>query len=361
MMKPNPKSLCLFGIFALIAVASYGMASSNLLRTRAAGNLTRQIPVTNSNELEFGDLSDHSFAKTGAIVDDPDHVVVSSRSEFPKNYHGRINPPNVFGQYQNQYRDPSPQEIIEWYRERNGLGKWEVDPKFQNDVFTFVRVKYSSGYGNRNYYGRRRGWGGKWDVDYPDSDWNFSFRLQQLTTLKVDPTPIYLELTDPKLYNYPFLYMIEPGRLEFKEEEVKNLRRYLENGGFLMVDDFWGEEEWENFYFEIKRVFPDREPFEVDIEHPIFNTVYQLKEKPQVPAAGIWMQTGRSYDRPGCEEVHYKAITDDNGRIMVFICHNTDLGDGWEREGESREYFELFSEAKAYPMGINIVVYAMTH
>ena len=103
-----------------------------------------------------------------------------------------------------------------------------------------------------------------------------------MTTLKVNPEPIVLELSDPKLFEYPFIYIIEPGDLMFHEPEVLALRKYLGNGGFLMVDDFWGDEEYENFYRELKRVFPNREPLEVPLEHEIFHCVYDLKEKPQL-------------------------------------------------------------------------------
>ena len=141
------------------------------------------------------------------------------------------------------------------------------------------------------------------------------------------------------------------------------LRRYLLNGGFLMVDDFWGDEEWDNFYDEIKRVFPHREPEEVSLNHEIFHCVYDLKEKPQIPSINhAWggRDFGRTWERYDAETPHYKAIFDDNDRMMVIICHNTDLGDGWEREGEDPWYFREFSEKSAYPLGINIVMYAMT-
>ncbi|MBM84362.1 MAG: transmembrane prediction [Planctomycetaceae bacterium] len=236
---------------------------------------------------------------------------------------------------------------------RNGVPEWAVDPEFKDDVFTFVRVRYSS-------YRR----GNAWRTDYPDSDLNFSYRLQQLTSMKVDPDGLILDLTDPELFNYPFLYMIEPGGLSFNEDEVTALRKYLLNGGFLMVDDFWGENEWHNFYYEIKRVFPNREPIELPPEHPIFHAVYDLKEKPQIPSIGAaqWGRTqGITWERDDAREVHYKGIFDDKGRMMAIICHNTDLGDGWEREGEDPWYFREFSEKKAYPLGINIVFYAMTH
>jgi len=245
--------------------------------------------------------------------------------------------------------------------DRNGVPTWEVDPRFPHDLFTFVRVEYDS-------YGGRGGGGGCW-TDYPDSDLNFSLRLQQLTTLKVNPDPITLRLTDEKLLDFPFLYMIEPGSLVFDEAEVEALRNYCLRGGFLMVDDFWGDSQYENLRDELQRVFPDRDPVELPLSHEIFHCVYDLKEKPQVPAinsarrgfngeVGSWEP---SRDGSDTSVPHYRAISDDEGRIMILICHNTDLGDGWEREGEDQWYFDEFSVKKAYPMGINIVTYAMTH
>ena len=261
--------------------------------------------------------------------------------------------------------------------DRRGVPNWQLDKEFSQDAFTFVRIQYSSGYGGRGYggpEGRRgrggRGWGGygpgggSWATDWPDSDLNFSYRLHQLTSMEVNPDGIILELTDPELVNYPFIYMLECGSLLFSDEEVEALRRYLLNGGFLMVDDFWGEAEWFNFYREIKRVFPDREPVELEIDHPIFHTVFDLKEKPQIPSINVAVAGqpyGITWERPDAKEVHFKALYDDKGRMMAIICHNTDLGDGWEREGEDEWYFHEFSEKKAYPLGINIVVYAMTH
>ncbi len=236
--------------------------------------------------------------------------------------------------------------------DRRGVESWQVAPGFKDDTFTFVRIAYQSWGGG--WYNRR------WDTDGPDSELNFSFRLQQLTSIAVNPEPIVLTLTDPRLFDYPFIYIVEPGYLEFSEDEVKALRRYLLNGGFLMVDDFWGEAEWYNFANEMQRVFPDRQWQDVPLSHDIFHCVYDLKERPQVSSIGV-AESGYSYERADAQEVHYRAYHDDEGRMCVFICHNTDLGDGWEREGMSEWYFREYSEKKAYPLGINIVTYAMTH
>ena len=238
-------------------------------------------------------------------------------------------------------------------RDRRGVPNWDKDQEFKHDVFTFVRVEYSS------WGGGRRG-GGNWATDYPDSDLNFSYRLQELTSMKVDPNGKILKLTDPELLDYPFIYIIEPGRMSLEEDEVIGLRRYLENGGFLMVDDFWGEDEWYVFYENIKRVFPNREPKELPLEHEIFHCVYDLKEKPIIPSINHYL-SGRRTERWDAQEAHYRGIFDDEGRLMVIICHNTDVGDGWEREGIDQGYFKEYSEKWAYPLGINIVTYAMTH
>jgi len=248
--------------------------------------------------------------------------------------------------------------------DRNGTPSWELNKELPKDIFTFVRIIYTS-HGGR--YGGG-GWGGRrWAIDFPDADINLAYRLQEMTSLKVDPNGRTLEITDPELLNYPFCYIVEPGYLHFSDEEVVTLRKYLLNGGFLMVDDFWGEAEWENFHDEIKRVFPDREAQDIPMDHPIFHCVFDLgkdKNKLQVPNVNLGIQsefTGITWEREDAHDVHIRGIYDDKGRLMVVACHNTDNGDGWEREGESAYYFREFSEKKSYPLGINIIFYAMTH
>lgn len=234
-------------------------------------------------------------------------------------------------------------------QDRKGVAEWSNDPRFAEDTFRFVRLR-------PQYHPR-------WRADYPDSDLNFSFRLQQMTSIKVNPDPLVLRIMDPELKRYPFLYILETASLDFTEPEITVLRAHLENGGFLMVDDFWGVEEWLLTQFQMKRLFPDREITELELDHPIFHTVFEIKEKPQIPAIEYALrgrETGIFYEKGG-KDVHYYGIFDEKGRMMVIICRNTDLGDGWEREGEDPYFFTEFSEKKAYPMGINIVVYSMTH
>ena len=234
---------------------------------------------------------------------------------------------------------------------------------FPDNRFIFCRLRYNS-YGDRDIQGR-------WSIDYPASDEHLSWRISELTTLDV-PRDVngkfehaVVRIDDEKIFDYPFTYMIEPGWLRFTEDEVVNLRRYLLRGGFMMVDDFWGDEEWNNFEAEISRVFdPEDYPItELELDHPIFHMVFDLDVKPQVPTWMAWQAGRMSEDYGPNPEAHYRGIFDKNndGRLMVVICHNTDLGDGWEREGELRSYFEEVSAKLAYPMGINIVVYAMTH
>jgi hypothetical protein len=232
-----------------------------------------------------------------------------------------------------------------------GTPNWTNAPGFDKDVFTFVRIK-------RN---RKWGTGGSWTTDTPDSDLNLSFRLQQMTSIKVNPNGRYLWLTDPELFHYPFIYMVEPGTLSLDDDEVQTLRKYLLNGGFLWVDDFWGEAEWNGMAEEIKKVFPDRQWVDLPLDHPLYNCVFPIKAKSQIPGISVWERYHVTWERPDAHVTHHRVIFDDKGRIMVFATHNTDNGDGWEREGEDREYFENFSEKIAYPLGINVIFYVMTH
>jgi hypothetical protein len=246
----------------------------------------------------------------------------------------------------------------------NETPNWTNATGFKKDVFTFVRIKYSTHNrlrSNGYHFGSSR-----WAIDFPDADLNLAYRLQQMTSMKVNPDGRVLEISDPTLDNYPFIYIVEPGDLAFTDEELPILRRYLLNGGFLMFDDFWGEDEWENMAGEMKRVFPDRDWVDIPRTHPLFSCVFPIPPELSLQCPNVNLGTASQYhgitwEREDAREVHIRALYDDQGRMMCIATHNTDNGDGWEREGENEYYFREFSEKKSYPLGINIIFYAMTH
>jgi hypothetical protein len=264
-----------------------------------------------------------------------------------------------------------------------GTPNWTNEAGFEKDVFSFVRIIYrraANGSGI-SVTSSPRGW----ITDYPDSDLNLSYRIQQVTSIKVNPDGRVLRLTDPALFDYPWIYMVEPGGLALKDEEVPILRKYLLNGGVLMADDFWGQKQWDNFERNIKRVLPEREFAELPMGHPLFHCIFDLKgpkNKLQTPniRQGIrslnpsdseeygvtwerYHDDYDNYDREGraARDMHVRAIFDDKARIMVIATHNCDNGDSWEREGEDDGFFHEFSEKRGFPLGINIIFYLMTH
>ncbi len=257
-----------------------------------------------------------------------------------------------------------------------GTPEWKNPVGFEKDVFTFARVMFK--YGGEAPAGAR-GWGRGpnlgWWVDFPDADLNFSYRLQQLTSMRTDPDCRVIKLSDPKLTDYPMLIMEHAGYILLNDTETVALRNYLLNGGALFVSDFWSRHEWNLFEAAMKRVLPGRGWTELSIEHPVFHCVFNLKgpiQRLQVPTIQFW-NTDHDWDNPnspplqrvdrgeGSDKVTFRAWLDDKGRIMALVIHNSDIPDGWEREGEDDRYFRTFSEKISYPLGVNIVFYLMTH
>jgi hypothetical protein len=158
--------------------------------------------------------------------------------------------------------------------------------------------------------------------------------------------------------------MEDVGTIGFSEDEVVNLRNYLLKGGFLWVDDFWGTPAWNAWTREFSRVLPPGEfPItDIPISHPIMHSVYDVKEFLQVPNIGFWRRSGggTSERGPDSDEVHYRGVEDSQGRLIVLMTHNTDVSDAWEREGDNEDFFDLFSP-RGYAIGVNIMVYALTH
>ncbi len=245
----------------------------------------------------------------------------------------------------------------------NQMMDWPIAPAFKEDIFTFARLRYQNGAGG---FGRGRGGGRGWTDDSPLADNMLAFRVHQITSVQVRPGMNPIDITKEDLAKFPFVFIAGVSGMALHEQEIVALREYLLNGGFMMVDDFWGDAAWTRFAAEMRRIFPGREPVELSLDHPIFHTVYNFKTKPQMPTAGVFSSFGIYYDPNWDYDVmghdpHYFTISDDKGRIMVLICHNNHYGDGWEHEGDDPTYFHAISEGMAYPMFINILVYAMTH
>lgn len=207
-----------------------------------------------------------------------------------------------------------------------------------------------------------------WSTDYPAADGNFMTRLEELTPTRIErwqngePGIAAVRATDPDLFRCPFLFMTDPGSVRFSEAEVAGLRMYLEKGGFLWADDMWGNRAWSYFEEEMGRILPGRPIVEMDVSHPLFTTHYVVPEIPQIPSYQSWSRSGGRTSEFGVEtEVpHIRAIFDDDGRLLVLISFNTDIADGWEREGDVPEFFYNFSP-EAYGLAINVFLWAMSH
>jgi hypothetical protein len=253
---------------------------------------------------------------------------------------------------------------------RGGYG-YTPPPRFPTAAsfagsFNFCRAMFSS---NRR---EKRGW----DTDYPGADLNFSTRLSELTKADVrmdrgtggeDDTPdaVVVRLTDDALFQCPYIVMEDAGTAYFTSPELTRLRAYLLKGGFLFVSDYHGQAAKEQFDEEIGRALPpSRYPiFELPMSHAIFRTLFDVKKVPQMASIQSWRRfRGDNIERWNFERAPATArgIADEKGRLMVVMYHNTDLPDGWEREAEDPDYFFHYSP-DAYAVGINTVLYAMSH
>ena len=220
--------------------------------------------------------------------------------------------------------------------------------------FYFSRAAYT---GYRR--GFRRGGGGRWDTDYPKADQIFlSFIDRLVPSLDAYEREHAILLDDPELRRFPFLYALEVGAMALTEPEVVGLRGYLLAGGFLVIDDFWGSLQWANFEFEIQQVLPGYEIVDLTLDHPIFTAFYEIDEILQVPNVRNGVRGGPTHQQDGYVPM-VKGIHDENGRLMVVINWNTDLGDAWEW-ADNPDYPFRYS-SYAYEMGLNMIIYAMGH
>lgn len=215
--------------------------------------------------------------------------------------------------------------------------------------WTFARLAYDgSGFRGRSSF----------DTDYPYAEYHFSQAVERLTRIHVHPDGYVVSPNTDALFDYPWLYAVEVGRWGFSDSQAARMREYLLRGGFLMVDDFHGEDEWQIFVEGMRTIFPDRPVENVPADDPVYTLAYEIGERLQVPGPG-YMDSGLLYERYDGITPHWRGIRDGDGRWMVMISHNIDYGEGWE-QADNPAYPQPFTR-QAYEVAVNYLIYGMTH
>jgi hypothetical protein len=215
--------------------------------------------------------------------------------------------------------------------------------------FAFARLRYPSFRSRFTFY--------SWGIDAPKSERQFVLGVRRLTRVHTRSVEQIVDLDEKQVFDWPWIYAVEVGYWDLTDEQAARLREYLLRGGFLMVDDFHGTREWAGFMNSMVRVFPSRPVVELQDQDEVFHVLYDLGERFQVPGLQ-YLYTGRIAERDGVVP-RWRGIYDDDGRLMVLICHNQDYGDAWEW-ADHPLYPERYA-SQAYRLGINAVIYAMTH
>jgi hypothetical protein len=220
--------------------------------------------------------------------------------------------------------------------------------------FVTGRLMYNSG-GSGGYQRGRD----SWTVDYPRGDRLFVKLLRRLTTTNVRSVEQPVDLNDgDDVFNWPFLIVGLPGSWNLSDEDAAKLREYLLRGGFLVADSFFGTAEWEGFETGLRKVFPDRAVIELPNDHPIFHVLYDLDKRKQLTNFRSLKGRGLPYRADGADP-HWRAILDDDGRIMVMINFNNDMGDAWQW-ADVPDYPQADSNL-GIRLGVNYALYAMSH
>lgn len=219
--------------------------------------------------------------------------------------------------------------------------------------WAFARLRYPSIQSGNRMWSMR----GHWAIDYPKADRQFVSGVRRLSRVHARSVEQVVDLDSDDIFNWPWIYAVESGHWDLTDAQCAKLREYLLRGGFLMTDDFHGTFEWEVFMASMSRVFPERPVKDIPNDDAIFHVIFDLDNRFQVPGTVNWPFT-KTYEYDGYE-AEWKGIYDDKGRVMVAICHNMDLGDAWEH-ADNPAYPEKYT-GLAYRIGINYIVYAMTH
>ena len=223
--------------------------------------------------------------------------------------------------------------------------------------WAFARLRYNGNSGGGlGGFGFRRG-GSRWATDSPKADRQFVQGVKRLTRLDARAVEEVVDPDTDQLFDWPWIYAVEVGSWDFTPDQAVRMREFLLKGGFLMVDDFHGTYEWAAFLNGMRKIFPDRTIEDLADKDEIFHVLAEVGERIQVPNVG-YVNSGRTYEQDGVNP-EWRAIRDDNGRVVVAICHNMDLGDAWEW-ADLPQYPERFTSL-AYRVGVNYIIYGMTH
>ncbi|HKE22921.1 MAG TPA: DUF4159 domain-containing protein [Bryobacteraceae bacterium] len=242
------------------------------------------------------------------------------------------------------------------------LGSIPLPPDYRERTeWAFARLMFPPGPLN-GYYGRDGDWHtgySLWSQDFPRADRHFSLAVRRLTRIHVRSVEQLVNLEEGDAYDWPWLYAVQVGEWGLTDSQGQLLREYLLRGGFFMADDFHGDAEWREFESRIKKVLPEYPIKDVPDDDPIFHNVYDLAEKYQIPGEAHLRAGYKTQGGANAKGAHWRAIYDDKGRILVAISYNSDVGDAWEWADE-KHYPERFSDL-AIRLGVNYIVYAMTH
>ena len=236
-------------------------------------------------------------------------------------------------------------------------------PQWPDGDFTACHILYTST--------RREPSGAGWRTDYPWGERHLLMRLAELTKTRVSrasgktPHSWLVRLTDDALFGCPYLMASDVGTIGLTDAEASRLRLYLEKGGFMWVDDFWGDAAWEQWNREFAKVMPppDYVIEDIPLSDPILHSMFEVKRVPQVSNIRFWRATGGANTSERGEEsavVHFRTVRDKHRRIVAVMTHNTDISDSWERETDDPGFFQQFSP-EGYALGIDVVLYALTH